>query len=395
MAASTPVLGLDPGNPLLGRFGTPDPTTENPFSTQGWNRYSYVGNSPLNFTDPSGYCFAGCFWQAPFKALGGLLRRIPILGNILTIAAAALCAPGAVVCAGIVSSLTSAAVTGLASGKLGLALKAGLISAATAIAMYEAGELTGNFSGTLTKAGGHGALAFLSDAHVFNIVAHAAVGCGSAIVSGGKCGPGALSGAAGSFATPLTNGLSVEEGLVVTTTAGGFASVAGGGKFGNGAVTAAFGYLFNAFAEVLGWGGSRLGAMGGGALCAEGGPLAVVCGLAGASVGRAAGGGIGAWLDGILWNESSSGANDDNPVPGTDKQFGQKYGQHYDPNLPGYRTPEEYRALANQVYNDEEATRISYDAGSRYPGEIHIEDKAGNLLRLDPQGNFRSLYPTK
>ena len=40
-------------DPLLGRFGTPDPTTENPFSTQGWNRYSYVGNSPLNFTDPS------------------------------------------------------------------------------------------------------------------------------------------------------------------------------------------------------------------------------------------------------------------------------------------------------------------------------------------------------
>ncbi len=34
-------------DPLLGRFGTPDPTTENPFSTQGWNRYSYVGNSPL------------------------------------------------------------------------------------------------------------------------------------------------------------------------------------------------------------------------------------------------------------------------------------------------------------------------------------------------------------
>ena len=47
MAGSTPVLGLDPRNPLLGRFGTPDPTTENPFSTQGWNRYAYVGNSPL------------------------------------------------------------------------------------------------------------------------------------------------------------------------------------------------------------------------------------------------------------------------------------------------------------------------------------------------------------
>jgi RHS repeat-associated protein len=33
-------------DPLLARFGTPDPTTESPFSTQGWNRYCYVGNSP-------------------------------------------------------------------------------------------------------------------------------------------------------------------------------------------------------------------------------------------------------------------------------------------------------------------------------------------------------------
>ncbi len=58
--------------------------TESPYSTQGWNRYAYVGNSPLNFADPSGYCFLGCFWQKPFKWLGGVLRRTPILGNILT-----------------------------------------------------------------------------------------------------------------------------------------------------------------------------------------------------------------------------------------------------------------------------------------------------------------------
>jgi hypothetical protein len=48
---------------MLGRFVTPDPMTEDAHSTQGSNRYSYVGNSPVNFTDPSGYCFIGCFWQ--------------------------------------------------------------------------------------------------------------------------------------------------------------------------------------------------------------------------------------------------------------------------------------------------------------------------------------------
>jgi RHS repeat-associated protein len=68
-------------DPLLARFGTPDPTTESPFSTQGWNRYSYVGNSPLNFTDPSGYCFLGCFWQPIFAAIQNLFRSVPLIGS--------------------------------------------------------------------------------------------------------------------------------------------------------------------------------------------------------------------------------------------------------------------------------------------------------------------------
>jgi hypothetical protein len=226
-------------DPLLGRFGTPDPVTESPYSTQGWNRYAYVGNAPLNFTDPSGFCFAGCFWQAPFKALGGALRRTPILGNILQVAGAALCAPLGPICAGLVS----ATITGLASGDIGQALKAGFISAVTAGAFQVAGDLTGGFTGAL--GGGHGPLEFLSEAHVFNIASHAAVGCGSAAASGGECGAGALSGAVGSFAGPLSTGLSSEGRLVVATVSGGLASIAGGGKFGNGAVTAAFGYLYN------------------------------------------------------------------------------------------------------------------------------------------------------
>jgi len=32
---------------------------------------------------------------------------------------------------------------------------------------------------------------------------------------------------------------------------------------------------------------------------------------------------------------------------------------------------------------------------AKYAGETHITDSSGNLLRLDPQGNFRSLYPIK
>lgn len=41
----------------MGRFLSPDPTVEAPFIPQDLNRYSYAGNNPLSFTDPSGYDF--------------------------------------------------------------------------------------------------------------------------------------------------------------------------------------------------------------------------------------------------------------------------------------------------------------------------------------------------
>jgi RHS repeat-associated protein len=36
------------------RFLSPDPSQGNPSNPQSWNRYSYVGNDPINVTDPSG-----------------------------------------------------------------------------------------------------------------------------------------------------------------------------------------------------------------------------------------------------------------------------------------------------------------------------------------------------
>jgi RHS repeat-associated protein len=42
-------------DPLTGWFVSADPYVTAPGSTQGWNRYSYVMNSPLRFTDPSGF----------------------------------------------------------------------------------------------------------------------------------------------------------------------------------------------------------------------------------------------------------------------------------------------------------------------------------------------------
>lgn len=88
--------------------------------------------------------------------------------------------------------------------------------------------------------------------------------------------------------------------------------------------------------------------------------------------------------------------DDEKKVPGDNKQFGKKFGEHRDPNRPGYRNSQEYRELANKIYNDPKADRVTFRSDAvRYPGETHITDSSGNLLRLDPQGNFRSLYPIK
>ncbi|MEW5960980.1 MAG: RHS repeat-associated core domain-containing protein, partial [Chloroflexota bacterium] len=42
-------------SPALGRFVSPDSMVPEPTSSSGFNRYAYVKNNPLRYTDPSGY----------------------------------------------------------------------------------------------------------------------------------------------------------------------------------------------------------------------------------------------------------------------------------------------------------------------------------------------------
>ena len=53
-------------DPVLGRFFSPDPQVQSPFSTQGYNRYSYCGNNPVMFTDPDGEFFIVDSWILGF-----------------------------------------------------------------------------------------------------------------------------------------------------------------------------------------------------------------------------------------------------------------------------------------------------------------------------------------
>ena len=46
-------------DPRTGRFLSPDPVVSEPWSGQSWNLYSYVGNSPVSYADPTGLFRAG------------------------------------------------------------------------------------------------------------------------------------------------------------------------------------------------------------------------------------------------------------------------------------------------------------------------------------------------
>jgi RHS repeat-associated protein len=258
-------------DPLIGRFMTADPQIQDITNLQAFNRYSYVLNNPLGFTDPTGFSLRSRISHAfhslvafdplynTLIALRGIrdgnlaeamegfmhaasptsiwvdryVRNHPSLAPYYEMAMTTACSiesagVGSMACA----AGATAYVTGLMGGGNTDILKAGAISFATAYAMNEVGNFTGHQPG------------FLSVEHFENIAGHALVGCASTAASGGSCRSGAMSGGFGSLATPLTSGLG-PFGLAATMVVGGAASELGGGKFANGAKTAAFGYLFN------------------------------------------------------------------------------------------------------------------------------------------------------
>ena len=248
-------------DPLLARMTSADPTVTDPMNPQGWNRYSYVGNDPLAFTDPNGFSWLSSFFHSVSHAISGAVHAIThffatnaIARAILQVALNIVLSP----LGPIGAAISAAVVVGLSGGNLGQMLKAGFIAGVTAFALDQIG--------TFTYGSAHASPAFDSSDfnagnYAANIAGHAAVGCASSVASGGECGSGALSGAVGSALAPLTNSVFPNArtdigqrigGTIMEATAGGLASVAGGGKFANGAVTAAFGYLYNDLAVIFG-----------------------------------------------------------------------------------------------------------------------------------------------
>jgi hypothetical protein len=225
-------------DPYIGRFMSADPYIQAPYELQSHNRYAYVMNNPLLYTDPSGY------WS--WKQIAIIV--VVIVATVVTMGAvAAYMGFASIASAGtsLMASIAMGAAGGFVGGFLSTALnggsfkdsmKAGIIGGITGAAMgYVGFSYAGNTAG--------------------NYIGHAVVSCASSVASGGNsqsCGRAAAASLVGTFVsanTTNTNGWNQYSRGVATAVAGGVTSRMMGGSFADGATSAAYGYLFNSIAH--------------------------------------------------------------------------------------------------------------------------------------------------
>ncbi|NHN38974.1 RHS repeat-associated core domain-containing protein [Pseudomaricurvus alcaniphilus] len=227
----------------LGRFLQADPFIQFPDNTQSYNRYSYVMNNPLVYTDPSGYF--------SFKDVVKVVAVVVI--SVVTYGAASAWAAGAMAgtsigCSMAASSFIAGAVGGAAAGFAAGVSSAAFSGASPSEALRSGfnGALYGGISGGLFGAIGSSYMGLGGKA-----LAHGMTGGIMSDLQGGKFGHGFLSAGLTKLANvnrimPNDAGSYADTVRVMSAAVlGGTISAATGGKFANGATTAAFATMFN------------------------------------------------------------------------------------------------------------------------------------------------------
>jgi RHS repeat-associated protein len=267
-------------DPEIGRFLSPDPYVQVPEYSQNFNRYTYVLNNPLSYTDSSGHFIdwivyaAYAVYSAVAAATSAVVAAVGAYGAAVAVAwgtggflAAAgtaiggLLAPGVIFSGGsflsawgigqLAVSAYSIGSTIAAGGDLGDVLRGLAVNFVTA--SISAGVLhdIGSAAGKAWEAGNAATATALTAKHV---AGHALLGGLSQEALGGRFQDGFLSAGASTLMMDLGLGAMLEgAGAVrmmgrtaVAAIVGGTASELGGGKFANGAVTAAWQHLLNA-----------------------------------------------------------------------------------------------------------------------------------------------------
>ncbi|MEX0923093.1 MAG: RHS repeat-associated core domain-containing protein [Rhodovibrionaceae bacterium] len=251
----------------IGRFLSADPHLQDETNLQAYNRYSYVLNNPLSYTDPSGFFFKKLFnaFKSVFKAVtsvttfvlknalrevGKLSAKVP--GLSVAIQGAACFYGGPAGCAAAAALLTYAS---------GGSLKDAAIAAAFAYGAANVWQTVGAGLADFTAAQGLG----VAEGALLKGAVHGTVGGALSAAQGGSFHEGFIANGAAGLSTPLIfgtigTGLGIEDIAARTAAAsvvGGAAAELAGGNFENGATTAAFAWVFNTEGSVIiesGWG---------------------------------------------------------------------------------------------------------------------------------------------
>ena len=237
-------------DPTLGRFLQADPFVQAPSNSQSYNRYAYVLNNPLSYTDPSGYFFKklGKFIKKHWRVIAAAVVTYFTAGAASGWATS--WAAGAFGAGTTAAAVAGGALTGAIAGAAGGLVATGSLK----------GALIGAFSGAVFGGIGGGFNAdsgFFAKGGAGHIGSHAVAGGVMSDLQGGKFGHGFWS-------AGLTKGLNV-NGMIDTAGAaydaariavaaviGGTISKVTGGKFGNGAVTAGFAQMLNGNSQIKG-----------------------------------------------------------------------------------------------------------------------------------------------
>lgn len=229
-------------DPQIGRFLQADLFIQAPANSQSLNRYSYVLNNSLSYTDPSGFFFKSLFKVFKIAAAiaisvysGGVGAGLFSFGSIsgglagLGIAAAGGALSGFISGGGIKGALVGA-FSGFIFGGLGQQFAA--VSSGIGTGFLGSGLNPGNFLAAAVSSGFVGGV--LSK------------------IQGGRFGHGLLSAGLPNLISPVLGRIKdvLARGVVSSIVGGGLSKITGG-KFGNGVLSAAFSSLASAVSSHL------------------------------------------------------------------------------------------------------------------------------------------------
>ena len=221
----------------LGRFLSADPYIHFPGNLQDYNRYSYVGNNPLKFTDPSGYGWLSKTWKKIKNSVSKYWKTVvvAVIAVVATVLTAGALGPAMVAAFGtfwgaVATGAAAGIVAGFSAGFYGSLLYGGSLS--DALRSGVTGALWGGIGGA---AGMY--IQALKWIELCKALAQGVTGAAISFAQGGTLESGFLAGFAGGL---VPQNISFSKRVFISAVVGGTASVVGGGKFECGAITAAF-----------------------------------------------------------------------------------------------------------------------------------------------------------